>query len=72
MFKFVLGSGGRLYLNFPPQMRTVGLNLKPDGYRNTSCVGSPVEFVEMLWLGTARTNDQIQRRSGYRQGPNRT
>jgi hypothetical protein len=35
-------------------------------FRKYSCTGILVKFGEMLWLGTARTNDQVQQRSGYR------
>lgn len=57
MFKFILGDGERLYLNLLPHIGTVGLNLELDGYRNYSCAGILVKFGDMLWLGTARTND---------------
>jgi hypothetical protein len=35
-------------------------------FRKYSCTGMLVKLREMLWLGTARTNDQVQRRSGCR------
>jgi len=35
-------------------------------FRKYSCMGIRVELGEMLQLGTSRTDDQIQQRSGYR------
>jgi hypothetical protein len=35
-------------------------------FSNYACVGILVKLGGMLWLGMARTNDQMKRRSGYR------